>query len=503
MKGNLILNLSASLITFLLTVLISLWMTPFIIEHLGPEAYGFIPLTQNFISALSVFTVALSSIIARYLTVSIHQGDYIKAKGYYNTYVFSAIIISLIIGIIFMILAFTVNKIINVPNYLLVDVRIAIIVSGLLLITTFIGAVYIAAPFCVNKLYLTNGVEALNALIKSSVTFVSLYFFIPKIWYVNMGAFIAGLISFILNVLFFRKILPYLKLNVKQFELSKLKELLGSGFWNSVGQVGVILFLGIDILVANITLGAEKAGIYAAILQIPLLLRSLSSIISGVFAPVIITYYAKNNIRGLIQYSNRAVKLTGLVIALPTALICGLGGAILQIWIGPNFLEYKWLLILNAFYLIFVLSIMPLNHIFTAVNKLKTPAIITIILGIFNLILAIFLSGQTKLELFGIVIAGAATLFLKNFTFIPFYSSYVTSQPFYIYYKGIIQPIIGCIFGIVICIIIQHFYLIETLTSLIIVGSIVSIIYFLFSISFLLNKAEKEIILSYIKKFTS
>lgn len=501
MQGNLIFNLIASLITFLLSVVISMWMTPFIIKSIGTEAYGFIPLTQNFISIMSVLTVALSSVIARFITVAIKQNDHSRVQYYFNTYLFSALILSGVLVTFFFILAIFVDKIIDVPNYLLFDVRISIIISGLLLITTYIGTVFIAAPFSANKLYITKGIEALNALVKSVLIIGLLTLLMPKIWYVNLGAFIAGLISFILNVAFFKKILPFIKINCRYFKLSYLSELLTSGIWNSIGQVGVLLFLAIDIFVANITLGAEKAGVYAAILQFPLLLRTLAGIIAGVFAPVIISHYAKKNMYALVQYANHSVKLNGLLISLPASLICGLAGALLSVWLGPDFAQYKWLLILNAIYLIFVLSIMPLNHIFTAVNKLKVPAIVTILLGILNLILAIILSGYTSLGLYGILIAGATALTLKNFIFVPLYSAYVTGQPYNTYFKGIFQPIIGALVTIIISIIIQRFYSIENWIDLIFGGLFVSIFYILFSYLFLLNKEEKLLINSIINRF--
>ncbi|RAS80490.1 hypothetical protein A4U60_14675 [Priestia endophytica] len=479
----------------------SLWMTPYIISNVGTEAYGFIPLTQNFISILSVLTVALSSVIARFFTIAIQQKDFSNAQRYFNTYLFSSLIFSGVLFLVFIILSISIDSLFNIPMSLISDVRISILISGFLLIMTYIGAVFDAAPFSVNKLYVTKGIQAINAIVKAIVIFTLLTMLTPRIWYVNLGTFIAGVLSFILGIVFFRKLMPDIKINFKDFQLNKLKELLSAGVWNSIGQIGVLLFLAIDILVANITLGAEKAGVYAAILQFPLLLRTLAGITAGVFAPIIVTHYAKENINALIQYSNRAVKLNGLLLALPAALMCGLGGALLRVWLGEEFEMYEWLLILNAFYLVFTLSVMPLNHIFTAVNRLKLPALTTIFLGIINLLLAIFLSGPVGLGLYGIVISSASVLILKNLIFTPLYSSYVTGQVYRVYYKGIFQPLIGAFIVIIFSMSIQYFYIIENWLDLIAVGIIVSICYILFSYILLLTKEERNIIQNLFKKF--
>lgn len=59
-------NFSANLTAFLLSVFLSVWMTPFIVKTLGVEAFGFVNLTQNVINYFSIITVALSSVVVRF-----------------------------------------------------------------------------------------------------------------------------------------------------------------------------------------------------------------------------------------------------------------------------------------------------------------------------------------------------------------------------------------------------------------------------------------------------
>jgi membrane protein EpsK len=492
MKHNLIYNLGAAFITFFLSAFITFWTTPYIISNLGTEAYGFIPLTQNLVSILLVLTVALSSVIARFFTVAIAQKNYLEAESYYNTYLIISIIGSIFILFIITIATLFIDKLINVPINLLNDVRLAISFSGMLILITFIKSLFLAGPFSVNKLYLTNAVEAISAIMKALFIVTLLKFLTPKIWYVNLGTMIAGIISLVISVFVFKKLIPKISLNLKSFSYKKLKELLSAGGWNSIGQIGVLLFLAIDILVANITLGATKAGIYAAILQLPLLLRTIAGVISSVFAPIIVTLYANNNMKELINYSNKAVKLNGLLIALLAALLCGFASPILSIWLGAEFVEYKWLLILNSSYLIFTLGVLPVGNIFTAVNMLKVPGIITVLLGVLNIILALYLAGNTNLGLYGIVLAGSVTLILKNTLFMPLYSALITKQPLYVYFRGIVQPVIGALFAIGLSYILMLFIDITSWLELIICVFFVGLSYLLFSYILLLNKDEKK-----------
>ncbi len=68
-------NFGANVTAFLLSVFLSVWMTPFIVKTLGVEAFGFVHLTQNIINYFSIITVALSSVVVRFFSVAAHRGE--------------------------------------------------------------------------------------------------------------------------------------------------------------------------------------------------------------------------------------------------------------------------------------------------------------------------------------------------------------------------------------------------------------------------------------------
>ena len=56
----------------------------------------------------------------------------------------------------------------------------------------------------------------------------------------------------------------------------------GTGGWVIINQIGAILYLQIDVLVANRMFGPEQSGSYAAMLQLPYLIRLLGTTIAAV-----------------------------------------------------------------------------------------------------------------------------------------------------------------------------------------------------------------------------
>lgn len=503
-KNKSILNLTSNILNLVLSIVLSMWLVPFMINSLGAEAYGFIPLTQQFISYMAVISVALTSMSGRFFTIAKNTNNMLEAESYFNTSLTAASIGSIVIGILILFLSIFIDKIINVPSYLLWDVRLAFLVYGIVFLVGTVTAIFSDAPFANNKLYLTSVVNIVNILAKFSVVVLLLNLLIPKIWYISIGNLTAGLISLITSVYFFKKLEPNINISFRKFDSTKFKEIMSSSLWNSFGWIGTILFLQIDLMVANWNLGPMLAGEYSAVLQLSTLLRSFACAITSIFTPTIVTLFATKKIKELVNYSNDAVNLSGILLSLPIGLICGLGGVFLSIWIDPSFIKYQGLLSLLTIHLSVNLSVQSLFAVQTAVNRVKVPAIVTVIMGLMNLGLALLLSGPIGFGAYGIALAGAIVLTLKNLIFTPLYVSHITNQPYYAYFKGIIRPIIatagiaGCGYLVQNCITINNWF------SFIVICALLSVFYVIVVYLFLLNKQEKamceKIIKSFIKK---
>ena len=216
-----------------------------------------------------------------------------------------------------------------------------------------------------------------------------------------------------------------------------LRKLSHTGVWVIVSQIGVMLYLNIDLLVANRLFGPEQSGKYAAVLQLPFLLRSLSLAVGGVFAPTMFHIYARDDISKLVAYLRRSVKFLGLVIALPIGLTCGFAEPLLRLWLGPAFGAFALLLVVMAAHLCINLAMYPLYPLPLAVNRVKTPGLVTLAVGVGNVALALFLAGPMGWGLYGIAAAGAIALTVRHLLFTPLYSAHILNQPWTTFYKGV------------------------------------------------------------------
>ena len=84
MKKTMI-NVICSLFVLATNVLISFFLSPFIVKNIGVEANGFVTLANNFVTYAQLIVSALNSMAARFIAIAYVKKDYKKANLYYNS----------------------------------------------------------------------------------------------------------------------------------------------------------------------------------------------------------------------------------------------------------------------------------------------------------------------------------------------------------------------------------------------------------------------------------
>ena len=201
--------------TFVLTFAISFFLTPYVTENLGVEAYGFIGLANNFVSYASLITVALNSMAGRFVTIKIYEKDIDGANRYFTSVMAANIVISSIIGVLSIILVLMLERLINVPKEILSDVKI--LFSALLLncILSTIGSLYNVSIFATNKLYIKSVRQLESQILKAGLVLVLFFIFAPKVSFWGVSVLISGLYVLLYDIYYTKRLLPQIKLKKK------------------------------------------------------------------------------------------------------------------------------------------------------------------------------------------------------------------------------------------------------------------------------------------------
>lgn len=494
-------NLIANIIYFILNFVIALMLTPYFINNLGLESYAIIPLIISISSYLLLVTSSINRSSSRYLTIGLQKNDLITANKTFNTTIISITILALVLIPFVIILSYYLPSFFNIsPDNTNEFVFLFLGVFGSFLIAACSNT-FTAPLYARNRLDLYNIVLISNHLMQILLMILFFTLLSPKLVYVGVSYILSALIIFFLNILLWKKFAPELKINVFLFDSNICYNILNTSKWIFIDQIGNIIFLQMDILIVNKLYGPTAGGEYAVALQWSILLRSIALTLSGVITPIIIIYYAKNRISDIILISKSSIKILGLALAFPIGIICGLSSELLSLWVGPTFAKLSPLIIILVIHLIFNLPVLPLFSINIAFNKVREPAIATLIIGIGNLILALTLAQLAGWYAYGVALAGAIMFTLRNALFISWYSSKLLNVSFISFIKCLYPGTIIMTSIALVSYFIGNLIEISRWIDIIIISTTVCAVFVFLSWRILLNNSEREMGIRIIKKF--
>ena len=421
LRGNLFANAGQ----FLVSVGIGIWMTPYLISHLGVATYGLVPLTTNITSYLAIITVALSSSVGRFLAVDIARGDDEGAKRTFNTSLFASFVLVLLLLPVVGLIAWFAPEVLDIPAGEERNARWLILAAGIAFLANAVSSNFAASTFARNRFDLQRMVDVAGTVTQAACIVALFTLYGATLWHVGIAIMGMALVRQVGYMSLWRRLTPGLHIKRRAFDGSKLRDLLGMGGWVTVNRTGSILFLKAELLVINLVLGAASAGLYAPLLQWSMLMRSLGDIVSGILTPTFIAHHVADDKTRLVTVSQHAVKTLGLAMALPIGLIAGLGEPLLQLWLGDEFAALWPLLALLTLHLCINVAISPIFGIQHALNKVVWPGIVTVIMGITNVGLAVLLAGPVGWGMYGVAAAGAIMLTAKNVLFTPLYCAHI------------------------------------------------------------------------------
>lgn len=401
------------------SILINLFTIPFLISKLGVEAYGVIGIIASLINIMSIATSALTSTVGRNMTFRVERREFEEANKEISTAVFATIRIFLFAALPLCILAFYIEYLIKIPAALVSSAHFLFLITAVSFAISTLSGPIGASMFVRNRLDIFSGIALLR-----SIFFLALLVFLFNSWpatFITYGIAVlaSSILVFVLTLRYHYVLLPGISISARWYDKKNLHEIVALGGWMTVIQIGMLLYMQSDLLVANRVLGVLAAGQLAAISVIPIQLRSLSALIIGLFAPNQTALAAQGDYTKFNTYLLRTVRIMTLSMAVFVGIFCGSAQQILSLWLGESFGSFALLAIVFTAHLVINLGVLPLGGALLALGNLKSLAISTLILGVVNVLMCIFLAGTLQMGLMGIAIADLVTITLRNLIYTP------------------------------------------------------------------------------------
>jgi len=438
-------NLLANIVYFSVNVLIGIFLVPYFVSNLGVAAYGLIPLAASIIGYVAIIIQSLNTAVSRFLTVDLQRKDYVVANQTFNTSLFGLSAVILLMVPVVIIVAMSVPSIFHVPTGQESGAVILFLgVCAAFLLRSWSGN-FTVQLFAYNRLDLQNLVNLTNLFVQTGLIVLLFYLFGPDLALVGCAYLAGAVVASGVSIILARRICPYLRVSIYAFDSTRVKDLCCMGWWVVINNIGTLLFHQTYLIVVNLLFGATSAGEYAIAVQWVLLLQAFAVMLSGVLTPTILSYYANEQTKSLIRVSMSAVKMMGFALALPIGLICGFAPQLLTVWIGSEFAYLAPLMVLLTVHLSLNLAVLPLFSINVAHNKVRVPGIVTLIMGVWNIALAVALSLLTGWGYYGVAAAGAIVLTSKNAFFTPWYATKVLGVEVHTFTRSMLPGIAATI----------------------------------------------------------
>lgn len=500
-KRKLIINILACFVSFATLLGINFFLTPYITENIGTDAYGFVSLANNFVNYVSIITLALNSMSSRFISVSIFQDKKEEANKYFTSVFVANIVMILILLIPSIFCIIYLNHIITIPDNLIFSVKILFSLIFFNFYLSLVNTAYSVSTYAANKieLFTLRNMEA--SILKVFSMFILFYIFDANIIIVGVSTVLATAYLLIFNIHYKRKFLPFIKIKKKYFEIKKVFEMLMAGIWNTITKIGQVLSDGLDLLIANIFINPIAMGQLSIVKTISSSVSVLTSSLVNIFQPNITKKYANNDdtIVEDIKFSMKIVSLFANILLI--GLVC-FGIYFYRLWLpNENHDLLNLLTIITIVGSVIGTTTNSLFSVFTITNKLKANSISVLLAGFLNIIIVYTL---LKLNIFKepiIIVAGISAIIgtFRNLIFVPIYSAKCLNVKSTSFYSPIVRAILASILMAFAFLGISKIVLINSWIKLILMAGISAVVGFIISLIILFSPKEYLKIIDIIK----
>ncbi len=430
----------ASMTTLLLNLSISFFLTQYIVNNIGSQAYGFVNLASAMANYAVIITVALNSVTGRFITISYHSGDKREANKYFNSVLYANIVMALVFLAVGGYVVLNLENIINIPPELLVSVKQLYALIFLNFIISIVSTVFTVATFITNKLYIGSIINAVSYALKALLFYLFFSYLPITVAYVGVVSVICTTFVLAANMNFTRKLIPDIRISRKDFSFKRIKTLLAAGIWSSVSSLSQTLADGLDLLISNLFIGSLAMGQLSIAKTLSNILNMVVSNISNLFAPQLTYYYAQKDMKNLMGELKLNMLITSAFANIPFCFLWAFGKDLIYLWVPTQDANMVYALMLLTIFSFFTSPVINgLYSVFLITNNLKGNSLFWLSISIFDTILVLTLLKFTSLGI--LAVAGVSTFVgsIANLTFIPIFASRCLEQKWNVFYPVILR----------------------------------------------------------------
>lgn len=440
---QLAINFASNAMTYVVLLGISFCLSPYIIDSLGMDAYGFVGLTNGIVGYATILTIALNTMSTRFITLSYHEGNILESNKYFSSTFFANVLIAVFLAVAFSITAIFLEHVLVIPPHLVSDVKILFVCLFVGWIASLCAGVFPSCYFIKNRLDLYN-LSNLTANALRGLVIVGMFALLPPhLWYMGITALVVSLSLVIMNYFHCRNLVPELQLNLSNFDWKCVRTLIKSGAWAMLNSVQSLIGQGFELLLANVFIGAYYLGVLSVSKTLPITAISFFSSLTSAFRPEYMKLYAQKRMDELQTTMKQSIRIMGFCASIPCAGIIAYSDIFYTVWLPGQ--DISLLYYISCLTMISCTVSMPLGglgNIFILTDKLKVSSIYNLTLSIVGFMISIgivSLIPEPRNKVIVLVAAGETIGILSAIGFTATYGAHVLGFSKLIFYRPMIK----------------------------------------------------------------
>lgn len=405
MKNQLISSAAFKLLERFTFIVISLLLTPFLINNLGIEGFGFWILILSILGWFNVIDLGFPAAVQRNIIFALESNDEHKLNVVFAT---SVVLFSLL-GIASALL------LISISNF---AISIFGSESESLSIVLTVFALKVFLDFFMNSFHgfysaflrydIDSNITSLNVLIKSGVIVVTVPFY--GVWGAVFATIFADILTNTLKIYFAKKLYPPLSFNIKYFSYEEIRSLFAYSKHVIAAGIARTINLRADPFIVSKLLDLSAVATYGVANRLAMHVRAFVFTVNDMLTPIFIKKAAKNE--NMENIFHNAININFFTASLLFTPLIILGHFFIILWVGDQFEESISIIYFIIFSFLCRVISSSINQILFAQAKHKLISIVSLIGAILNILLSIFFAQYYGLV--GVAIGTAIGFFISD-----------------------------------------------------------------------------------------
>ena len=323
---------------FAVSIIVSFFLSPFVVHRLGNIAYGVWVLANSSLTYMALLDLGMRGAVGYFVAKHQARGEHLESSRAVSVGLAFRTLISLVVILASLILAGFATKIFRIPSNMWTAAQWAIVLSGLNLSFSLLVGVFGGVLTALQCFGMANGLAIAQTLISTAGT----------VWVLNRGYGIVPLAILQLTVVLLLgiatittcfRVYPELRLGFRFLDRRVLPELWRYSFYLFVIAASGQVIYYTDNLIVGVFLSAEAVTLYAIGGRFIAYLGELGASLAQTFLPVATNLAAQDQqdqLRRLLIQGTRAAFFVSLPIG---EVLFFRGSTFIGLWMGQQYAQ--------------------------------------------------------------------------------------------------------------------------------------------------------------------